>query len=81
MNELIKHIDMIHTTPLGIKRLQKNLSLDGIDVVGFIKNIIMNHNCIIYQKGKNYYCEIDSMIITIHSKNYCIITAHKKKEL
>lgn len=32
-NELIINIDCLHTTPLGIKRIKKNLKLECEDVV------------------------------------------------
>ena len=78
MSELLNHIDQIHTTPLGKIRIMNNLSIKEDNVVEAIKKMIQRDDCKIYQKGKNYYCEIDSIIITIHSHNYCIITAHKK---
>ncbi|MCI8460242.1 MAG: DUF3781 domain-containing protein, partial [Bacilli bacterium] len=50
--------------------------LSDIDVVEFCKNKILNPTCIIYKQGKNYYCEIDNLKITINSHSYTIITAH-----
>ena len=75
--ELLDNINKIHTTELGIIRIKKNLSINN-DVVEYIKNKIIDNNCIITKKGKNYYCEIDNIIITINSYSYTIITAHKK---
>ena len=75
MNELLSNIDKIHTTKLGLKRIKNNLKIND-DAIEYLKNKIMNKNGVIYQKGKNYYCEIDDIIITINSYNYCIITAH-----
>ena len=68
--------DKLHTTELGKKRCQKNLKIDEDDIVDFLKNKILDDKCVIYQKGKNYYCEVDNIRITINSYNYCIITAH-----
>lgn len=76
-NLLLQNIDKIHTTPMGIDRIKKNLNLDVLDVVDYIKNIILDKDCIIYKKGKNYYCEINNIRITINSYSYTIITAHK----
>ncbi len=76
--ELITNIDKLHTTKLGIDRIKNNLKLDNVDVVNYIKNKILDKNSVIYKKGKNYYCEIDSIIITINSYNFGIITAHRK---
>lgn len=79
-NELINNIDKIHTTKMGIDRIKKNLKLNNINVVEYCKNKILNKNTNIYKKGKNWYCEIDNIIITINSYSYTIITAHIKKE-
>lgn len=46
------------------------------DVVKFCKNKILDNNCDIYKQGKNWYCEIDNIKITINSYSYTIITAH-----
>ena len=77
--ELVKNIDKIHTTTMGIDRIKKNINIDG-DVVNYIKNKILKSNANIYKKGKNWYCEIDDIIITVNSYSYTIITAHKRKE-
>lgn len=78
--ELILNIDRIHTTELGEKRIKNNLLLDNINVMDYIKNKILDKGCNIYKRGKNYYCEVDDIRITINSYNYCIITAHKIKK-
>lgn len=31
---------------------------------------------VIYKQGKNWYCEVDNIKITINSYSYIIITAH-----
>ena len=77
-NILISSIDRIHTTELGIKRIQRNLSIND-DVVNYCKNKIIDKECYIYKQGKNWYCKIDNMIITINSSSYTIITAHINK--
>ena len=76
MKELLNNIDKLHTTKLGIKRIKKNLSLDNVDVVDYCMNRIMNKNCVINRNGKNYYCEINNIIITVNAYSYTIITAH-----
>ena len=73
---LFDNIDKIHTTPMGIERLRKNLKLSDIDPVEYCKNKIMDKNCIIYPQGKNWYCEVGNIKITINSYSYTIITAH-----
>ena len=76
---LIQNIDKVHTTELGIDRIKRNLKLDTDDVVLYCKNKVMDKNCNIYKEGKNWYCEIDNIRITINSYSYTIITAHLVK--
>ena len=73
---LLSSIDKFHTTEMGIDRIKKNLKLNTNDVVEFCKNKILDKNCNIYKQGKNWYCEIDNIKITINSYSYTIITAH-----
>ena len=61
---LFNNIDKVHTTEMGIDRC---------------KNKVLDKNCNIYKQGKNWYCEIDNIKITINSYSYTIITAHKLK--
>ena len=75
MNELLNNIDKIHTTKLGIERIKRNVNIDDIE---YIKKLILNKKSIINKKGKNYYVEIENIIITINSYNYCIITVHRR---
>ena len=78
MDDLLLNIDKIHTTELGIKRIQRNLNITD-DVINYCKNKIIDKECYIYKQGKNWYCKIDNMIITINSSSYTIITAHINK--
>lgn len=71
-------INNLHTTTLGNERIKKNLNINE-DVVLYCKNKILDKNSVIYKKGKNWYCEIDNIIITINSNSYTIITAHRIK--
>lgn len=73
---LLDNISKVHTTEMGIERIKKNLKLNTNDVVEFCKNKILDKNCNIYKQGKNWYCEIDNIKITINSYSYTIITAH-----
>lgn len=75
---LIDNIDKIHTTEMGIERIKKNLKIDVDDVVEYCKNKILNNDCNIYLQGKNWYCEIDNVKITVNAHSYTIITAHIK---
>ncbi len=76
---LLSNLDKVHTTKMGIDRIKKNLKLEIDDVVEYCKNKVLDKNCNIYIKGKNLYCEIENIIITINSYSYTIITAHIKK--
>ena len=73
---LLDNISKVHTTEMGIDRIKKNLKLNTNDVVEFCKYKILDKNCNIYKQGKNWYCEIDNIKITINSYSYTIITAH-----
>ena len=78
MNDLILNVNKLHTTKLGIERIKKNLNIEE-DVVSYCIKKVLDKKCNIYKKGKNWYCDIDNIIITINSYSYTIITAHKKK--
>lgn len=80
-NILFDNIDLIHTTEMGVERIRKNLKIDTDDVVEYCKQKILDKKCIAYKRGKNWYCEIDDIIITVNSCSYTIITAHKLKKL
>ncbi len=73
---LLLNIDKIHTTKMGVDRIKRNLKLDRDDVVEYCKDKIMNKDCYIYKQGKNWYCEVDNIKITVNSYSYTIITAH-----
>ena len=76
---LLSNIGKIHTTKMGIDRIKRNLKLDTSDVVNYCKNKILDKDCNIYKQGKNWYCEIDNIKITINLYSYTIITAHTIK--
>ena len=80
MKTLTNNIDKIHTTKLGIERIKGNLKLNTNNVVEYCKEKILDKNTKITKKGKNYYCEIDNIVITINSYSYTIITAHIKED-
>ena len=76
---LLNNINKVHTTEMGINRIIKNLKLNTNDVVEYCKNKVLDKNCNIYKQGKNWYCEIENIIVTINSYSYTIITAHIKR--
>lgn len=73
---LLDNIDKIHTTEMGVERIKRNLKKDTTDVVVYCKNKILDRNCNIYRQGKNWYCEVDNIKITVNAHSYTIITAH-----
>lgn len=73
---LLSNIDKVHTTKMSIDRIKRNLKVDTNDVVEYCKNKVIDKNCNIYKHGKNWYCEVDNIKITINSYSYTIITAH-----
>lgn len=76
---LVRNIDKIHTTELGVNRIRKNLNLDVDDVVLWCKDKIKDSNNKITRKGKNWYVESSDIVICISSYSYTIITAHRLK--
>lgn len=76
---LLSNIDKFHTTEMGAERIKRNLKIDTVDVVGYCKKKITDSSCSIYKQGKNWYCEIDNLKITVNSYSYTIITAHITK--
>lgn len=78
-HELIKNIEKLHTTEMGIRRIKRNLSLDTDDIVSWCKTKILSVDAVITRQGKNWYVNIDSCIFTIHAHSFTIITAHKIK--
>lgn len=78
-NELIKNIDKLHTTEMGVERIKRNLGLTDDNVVEWCQSKIMDKSAAIERRGKNWYVRIDGCIITVNAGSYTIITAHKEK--
>ncbi len=76
---LFDNMDRIHTTDMGVDRIKRNLSLDGVDVVDWCKSKILSDKAEISRQGKNWYIRVDGCIITVNASSYTIITAHKEK--
>ncbi len=78
-NDLIENIKKLHTTPMGVDRIRRNLELsdDVKDVVEFCRQKILGGKAAITRQGKNWYVKIDGCIITVNACSYTIITAHK----
>ena len=79
-NELLENVDRVHTTPMGVERIRRNLLLgdDVQDVVAWCKGQIELPEAAITRKGKNWYCLVGGCIITVNAYSYTIITAHKE---
>lgn len=75
---LLENIDNIHTTEMGIDRIQSNLEIRS-EPVSYCISKLKKENSKVTKKGKNYYIDIDDCIITVNSNSFTIITAHKKK--
>lgn len=78
MNDLIKNIEKLHTTEMGVERIKRNLSLEVDDVVRWCKIKILDLYAIIQIKGKNWYIHVQNYTIVVNAPSYNIITAHKK---
>jgi hypothetical protein len=78
-NDLIENIEKLHTTPMGVDRIRRNLSLgdDVEDVVEWCRQKILDTNADITRQGKNWYVKIDGCVITVNAYSFTIITAHK----
>ncbi|MDD4849699.1 MAG: DUF3781 domain-containing protein [Gemmiger sp.] len=79
-NELIRNIEKVHTTELGVARIKKNLSFDTDDVVEWCKSKIIGQDATLERKGKNWYVTVQDSVITVNAYSFTIITAHRKKE-
>lgn len=74
---LMDNLNNIHTTELGVERINKNLKLDKkVDVVDYCKNKIKDKKSEVYREGKNYYIINGSLKFTINASSFTIITAH-----
>lgn len=73
---LVSNLDKLHTTPMGVDRIKRNLGLDVSDVVAWCRNKIASPDCIITRQGKNWYATAIGCVITVNAHSYTIITAH-----
>lgn len=77
MNALLEHLDLVHTTAMGVERIKKNLDLQTADVVEHCKALTTMPNSLIEKRGKNWYVTNGNVVVTINASSYTIITAHK----
>ncbi|WP_407410349.1 DUF3781 domain-containing protein [Methanobrevibacter sp.] len=73
---LIENIDKIHTTEMGVERIQRNLGISE-EPVSYCISKLKQENSTVTKEGKNYYVEVDDCRITVNSSSFTIITAHK----
>ena len=78
--ELLDNLDKVHTTEMGVDRIKRNIEVDVEDIVKYCIDKIKHENAVIERKGKNYYVNVDGIIITVNASSYTIITAHKEKK-
>lgn len=76
-DELLKNLEKLHTTELGVLRIRKNLSTDVEDVAAWCREKIRSENAEIVRKGKNWYVFVDGCVITVNAYSYTVITAHR----
>lgn len=73
---LLENVEKIHTTEMGIGRIQKNLGIDE-EPVNYCISKLKQDNSVVTKEGKNYYVNVDDCIITVNTGSFTIITAHK----
>lgn len=74
--DLLENVDKIHTTEMGVGRIQKNLGIDD-EPVGYCILKLKREDAVVTREGKNYYVNVDGCRITINAGSFTIITAHK----
>lgn len=75
-NVLLENVDKIHTTEMGVGRIQRNLGIDD-EPVGYCILKLKREDAVVTREGKNYYVVVDGCRITINAGSFTIITAHK----
>lgn len=75
---MLRRIDELHTTPMGIDRIKRNLSI-AADPVQWCKAAILSPEAEITRQGKNYYIKAKGAVITVNAHSFTIITAHRIK--
>lgn len=76
---LLTNLNRLHTTPMGVARIKRNLNLNTDQVVEFCRTRIATPQCQISRQGKNWYCAIGNIMITVNATSYTIITAHRSR--
>lgn len=78
-HELLQNLELLHTTPLGERRIRENLSLgEGTDPVAWCRAAIAAPGTAILRRGKNWYAMTADCTVTVNIKSHTIITAHRR---
>ena len=78
--ELLTKKDKGHRTELGVERIVRNMELGkDIDVVKWCVGIIHSPEATVTRRGKNYYIDNGTCVITVNAYSYTVITVHKVK--
>ena len=75
-NDLLLNLDKLHTTPMGVTRIKRNLRLECEDVVQYCKDLVKSGQVLFERQGKNWYVRANHCILTVNAYSYTIITAH-----
>ena len=76
---MLTRINELHTTPMGVERIKRNLSIED-DPVQWCRAAITSPGAEIHRQGKNYYITAKGAVITVNAHSFTIITAHRIKE-
>ena len=75
---LLAALPRLHTTPLGLTRLRRNLCLsEDTDPVAFCRDLLSREDCTVLHLGKNLYCRAENVLLTIHARSYTLITGRR----
>lgn len=78
INEYPFNIKDLHTTPMGVVRIRRNLRLrDSVDVVSFCRCLMLDAFAQFERKGKNWYVTAGNVKITVNANSNTIITVHR----
>ena len=55
---LLENIDKIHTTEMGVGRIQKNLGISD-EPVSYCISKLKQENSVVEKEGKKYYVNVD----------------------
>lgn len=76
---LLAALPRLHTTPLGLTRLRRNLCLsEDTDPVTFCRDLLSREDCTVLHLGKNLYCS-PSMPAAIRSSPAAVFRSEKHR--